>query len=365
MPSKWITVLAAVLFAVGVAAAPASADGRNDPIAADLNGDGLTDRVTLDAVPGPVTNCAVVVELAKPGGGYQAPQPHVYLTLPGARNYCPDLGTAVRVSSTRTDLVVGWFSGRPPEAGSDLLVIRDFRVVGGAMGIFQPSVIGSADFNGDGRQDVYEWTDQGDGFQTFLTSGIGTLTRGPVRYCSGRPDPHLADFNRNRATDVVLGYIEGCPGYTTGVVVILDDGRQVDLQRDTFGDRTWAVGVDDFNRDGRDDVVTTDDHGTVTHFFGNGDGTFVAGPRPSPDRVSIRRTAGRANAVIAVLANDLATRRATVSIVTPPAYGRAVVSRGRIVYTPDPGGGRADRLVYRLTDDGRSRNAAVTITFTR
>lgn len=362
MWSKRITLAlaATVLITLGVGT-PARAVGRFQPIVAHLNGDRLPDRATLTRNPGSPTNCVVSLEAGRRGGGYQLPRRHTYLTLPGAGSYCPDLGTAVRMSSTRVDLVVGWFYGRPPTIQNDLLILRDFRVGTGARTILQPSFIGSADFNGDGREDVYEWTDQGDGLLTFLRTAAGTLTPGPIRYCSGRPDPHVAKFDANNASDLVVGYIERCGTYETGVAVIMDNGTSVDLQRDASGLKSWSVRVGDFDQNRINDVVTTGNDKVITHFIGVGNGTFMASPRPNPDRV----TASRSRPVtIPVLANDFATSAATIRVITPPRYGRAVVANRRVVYVPNKGVTRADRFVYQLTDDGRSRNATVTISLT-
>jgi len=243
---------------------------------------------------------------------------------------------------------------------NDLLVLRDFQPDGGFQAIYQPSEIALADFNGDGRQDVYEWTDQGDGFRTFLNTSDGRLVPGPVQFCSGRPDFELADFDADGAMDVLIAYIEGCSGPFMGVVVVLDDGTVVQLQDAELSQGLWSAVVVDADGDGVLDVRTVNgDTGEVTHFIGRGDGTFVAAPTAVDDAVQILR---KQSTVITVLANDAATTGATVTIVTAPRYGSVIVTPAReVLYVRTQGHLRTDTFSYRLTDDGKTDTATVTV----
>ena len=353
-----VLATAAALAAAGGAVSPAWAGGQGEPMYGDLNRDGVADRAVLTATGS--GDCVVAVSLGRRGGGYQAATTHRYLNVPDGN--CPDLGVAVDLGADRiVELVVGWFAGHPSTTRWDLLVLRDFRVsTGFTTTILQPSFIGLADFNGDGRQDVYEWTDQGDGFVTYLNTATGGLTPGPVKYCSGSPDLHLADLNRNGAMDVVIAYFEGCGAYFSGVVAVLDSGRVVDLEADAEGAATWTTSVSDVNADRIPDVVAVNRvTGRTDHFIGRGDGTFVPATRAVPDRITVaaaRRTS------LAVLANDYATTQAKLTIVTPPAYGRVEVTHSRtVVYVPGGAGAKSDRFVYRLTEYGRTSSAAVTL----
>ncbi|AVT38822.1 FG-GAP-like repeat-containing protein [Plantactinospora sp. BB1] len=363
MWGRRITIFAvAMIAATGVAAPAARAGWQDEPIIADVNGDGRPDRNTLGAVPG-TSDCAVRVELGLAGGGYGAPLSYPYLT---SASYCPDMGVGLDLDSDAADeLAVTWFAGPPSSIDDTLLVLDSFAVSAGFDTIDQPSYIGTADFDGDGRQDVYEWTDQGDGFSTYLNTGTGALTPGPVRYCSGRPQYHLADFDADGAMDVTLAYAEGCGAYFTGVVVVLDNGTVVDLQGDAYGDDFWTVAVSDVNGDGRLDVVTTSDvTGAQSVFVGTGTGSFV--PAPTAIRDNSRVSAVRATG-IPVLANDFATSGTRVTIVTRPAHGTVQVTTGRtVIYRPYPGHrASSDRFVYRLTDSGRTSNAAVSLRIAR
>ncbi len=201
-------VVVTMLVAVG-ATAPAWAGGPSEPIYGDLNGDGVLDRAQLGTVR--PSSCSVLVELGRPGGGFLPPHRYTY-PVPGEGILaCPDLGVAVNLGGDGgTELVLAWYAGPPWRVDFDLLVLRDFTPAGGFQAILQPSYIGLADFNGDRRLDVYEWTDRGQGFATYLNTGTGTLVPGPVRYCAGPLAYRLADFNGNGAMDVAIAYIQGC-----------------------------------------------------------------------------------------------------------------------------------------------------------
>ncbi|MEE6257776.1 FG-GAP-like repeat-containing protein [Plantactinospora sonchi] len=361
----WARRLAAVTVTVTVAlvatTVPVRAGGPDEPIVADVNGDGVADRNTLSHLSGP-NQCGILVELGLPGGGYAPAESYPYLSA----LYCPDMGVGLDLDGDAAEeLAITWFSGPPPSVDHTLLVLDGFAVSAGFDTIFQPSYIGTADFNGDGRQDVYEWTDQGDGFTTYLNTGTGALTPGPVRYCSGRPEFQLADFDADTAMDVVIGYFEGCGSYFTGVVVVLDDGTVVDLQGDVNGDDQWTVEALDVNGDGHLDVRTTSTMTGVQHvFLGTGTGAFHRSPTAILDNF---RVSGLRATNLAVRANDYATGRARLSIVTSPAHGSVqITSAGTIIYRPNPNArAAADRFVYRLTEQGRASNAAVSLRLAR
>lgn len=357
-------VLAATVTITLATAPPANADEPGAPIHGDLNGDGRTDRVRLGTAP--PDRCAVAVELGLTGGGYAPPRTYTYPEPGGnAVGACPDLGVALDLGRDgRAELVVTWFAGPPPGVERELLVLRNFQPLTGFEAIFQPSYIGLADFNGDQRPDVYEWTDQGEGFATWLNPGNGNLVPGPVRLCSGPLEFRLADFNRNGAMDVAIAYLEGCGDASNGVVVVLDDGRMIPLQHDVDAVASWTLEVLDVNTDRIPDVITYHQSTAgISTFIGVGDGTFVLAPLAVRDSYTV--SAGRPT-TLAVLGNDYASARARVTIVTPPQHGTATVTSGRsIVYRPGAQPGVTDRFVYRITQDGRTSNATVTLRLVR
>ncbi|WP_329103876.1 FG-GAP-like repeat-containing protein [Micromonospora sp. NBC_01699] len=363
-----VVAVVATMAALGAVTPDAWAGGPGEPMFGDLNRDGLVDLATLDSAPSPdrapLLDCTVSVRLGKSGGGYQAPTEYPYLTLSGPEANCPDLGVAVDLGGdSDIELVLAWFAGRPYPVEHDLLVLKNFKPTNGFDAIFQPSFMGLADFNGDGRQDVYQWTDQGSGFATYLNTPDGGLTPGPVAWCSGRPQYSLADFNGNGAMDVVIAYVEGCADYFSGVVAIRDDGVAWHLQGDPYGDHTWTVKVQQADDDRILDVVTRDSFtGELTYFIGNGDGSFIKTPKAVADRADVSRVKKTS---IPVLTNDAATKQAKITIVTAPRYGKVTVTSNRtVVFTPSSKPGKTDRFVYRLTDHGRSSDTTVSVRIT-
>lgn len=360
-----VVAVAATAAALGAVAPVAWAGGPGEPMFGDLNRDGLVDQATLDNTPSttraPLLDCSVTVRLGRSGGGYLPPTEYPYLTLDGEEANCPDLGVAVDLGGDNDlELVLAWFAGRPYPVEHDLLVLENFKPSAGFDAIFQPSFMGLADFNGDGRQDVYQWTDQGNGFATYLNTTVGGLAPGPIAWCSGRPQYQLADLNGNRAMDVVIAYVEGCADYFSGVVAIRDDGVAWHLQGDPYGDHLWTVKVQHANADRIPDVVTKDTAtGELTYFIGNGDGSFVKTPKAVSDKATVSRVKKTS---IPVITNDAASRQAKITIVTPPRYGTVRVTSDRgVVFTPSSKPGKTDRFVYRLTDHGRSSDASVSI----
>ncbi|WP_159079397.1 FG-GAP-like repeat-containing protein [Plantactinospora sp. BC1] len=350
----------ATMLATITAAPPGRAGGPNDPLYGDLNGDGLLDRARLGTV---TRSCAVLVESGRPEGGYLPPHSHAYrLPGPGAPTGCPDLGVAVDLDAApvpAAELVLGWYGGNPGRSGDDLLVLRDYRVTAALPALRRPNFIGLADFDGDRRRDVYLWTNQGQGFVSFLNPGTGTLVPGPVRYCAGPLTPRLADFDSDGATDVAIAYVDGCADGAHGIVVLYGDGRVLDLQRSVGRRSGWTMQVLDADRSGVPDVLTYHrPSGDRRTFLAAGNGSFVRSPVAIRD---VRTVAAGGSVRIAVLENDWASRRAGVSVLVPPAYGVVRVEGRTIVYRPNPDSGPVDRFAYRISQDGHTSDGEVAI----
>lgn len=354
---------AVVTAPTAVSASPAA---RNEPILGDFNGDMLTDRAYLGSVA--PDYCSVVVEYGRAGGGYQTPVVYIYLR-PGRHEGglvpCPDIGVAVELDPGTPDdeLVVAWFAGPPATVDYTMLVLRAFRPdFGLTQAIFQPSFMETADFNADGRPDVYSVTDQGLGFETYLSLGNGTLTPGPLQWCARPVTYQLHDFDRDGAQDLLMAYEEACVDRASGVVVVLDDGTVRQLQHDPTGVDYWSARLAHLNGDTFADVVTESRvTGQVSNFIGRGDGTFVQAPQANADAAY---PAGPGTTIIDVLANDYATNAAELIITTPPAYGTvAVLPDRRIAYTPTVSPPRTDRFVYRLIEDGRQSTTSVYVRY--
>ncbi|GAB3803267.1 Ig-like domain-containing protein [Micromonospora zhanjiangensis] len=352
----------------GGATPPARAGGRDAPVLGDFTGNGLVDQAVLDAGNSPTVECNVLFRPGLPGGGLGPPSVHTYLLLPPSEPNCPDLGTAAKIDSGGgQELALAWFAGPPSTVHTTGLILRyPFEVIGTFDGESTPSFMGTGNFNGDALQDVYQWSDQGEGYHTYLAvrdSGVSSLVAGPEQWCANPKQLQLRDFNRNRAQDALISYIEQCADNSSGVVVVLDDGTVQHLQLDPLGLTAWSATAVHANADPIPDVLTVNlATGAQTYFIGLGDGSFVPAPTAVADHVRIpdsRRTN------IPVLANDYVGPDARVTITTAPAHGTAhVTSAGSVVYQPFPGHGRADRFVYQVTEQGRRSSAAVTIMFT-
>ncbi|MFY1672975.1 FG-GAP-like repeat-containing protein [Plantactinospora sp. WMMB334] len=369
------TALAMVIVVVaatggGVAWAPplAWAGGRGEQVFGDVNGDGFTDRVTLGLVQPDF--CSVIVEHGTASGGYRLPVASVYLR-PGGTGIgtrCPELGVAVDLNGDRREeLVVAWYPGPPPTVPYNLMYLdNSFRPASGLLSaIFAPYHLGTDDFDGDGREDVYAITDQGQGIETYLNQGNGTLVQGPTQWCGMPIDYNLADFDLDGATDLVNSYSERCRSSTfnSGVVVVLDDGTPQELQHDLVGVETWTSQVVNANGDRLRDIRTVSRlTGAIEFFIGTPSGRFVRSPKANTDSVTLTGTKAVA---IDVLANDYVSSRATVTISTPPRYGTVqVISDRRIVYRPRADHGATDRFTYQLTDGDHRSSGVVYLRWT-
>ena len=271
------------LAAVGTAglvgiAGPAGAGGQFEPMIGDLNGDGWDDRAIL--VDEGAT-CGVGVQLGDAFGAF-GPITTYSFPAPGTDvPYCPDMGSIVDLGGDGvSELVLAWWAGRPSGVDHDLLVLEGYTPAGGFDALYQPNNMGTADFDGDGLVDVWQYTDQGAGFATFLNTPAGELVPGPMRHAhlSLEADYQFGDFDEDGATDVAFSFIEGAaPAPSSGVAVLLDDGTVTYLEPDDMPDRGWDVEVADTDYDGHLDVRTlNEDTGVVRVHVGNGDGTFTS-----------------------------------------------------------------------------------------
>ena len=233
----------------------------------DFNNDGLLDFAVASAT-------TIQVFLGKGNGTFQPP-------------------VSTRAKEV-TSMVAGDFNG---DGNLDLAVIdnrdagrhSDVQIflgngqgaftAGGGFQLYSPNQLSVADFNGDGKLDLYVDACQdskgqrcfsiwlGDGAGNFAEAGDGLYPPYGTDY------PAIADFNGDGNLDIALS---GLNFYLKDTVKIyLGDGKgnfssKVSYPVEYAGD---AVAAADVNGDGKIDLVTNG----VSVLLGNGDGTFRKG----------------------------------------------------------------------------------------
>jgi hypothetical protein len=282
-------LLIAVLVALGVTLivpGVATADTLGGVITADLNNDGIPDQVQLGDVGGPTsTTCSVTVSLGKPGGGFGTPKVHTYTSAEALGPFCPDQGVAMKLGNeTKPDLVTSMSFGF-----RDLIVLHDFQPSAIFSGIIQPTWLRTADLNGDGRQDLIEWSDQESGLTTLLNTKQRTLVPGPFGVTTLRsggtgefgPQYVLADFNRDGGQDMLLSVNNQMSFAAPISAEVLFGNAQAPVVLASTGDfrATWTVFSIDLDFDGIPDAGVIEKSGTgvttVQYFRNDGTGHFT------------------------------------------------------------------------------------------
>ena len=358
-----VSVVAALVGGATATAQPVQVQAVT--IVGDLTGDGIADRVTLDNAGGGV--CTTATEAGDGQGGFGVPSTISYANPAGHPANCPNLGAPVDLGGDGTkELVLSWFSGsmRPD---FDIIAMRGSTIVGRFRGLTQPSRLGGgADFNGDGREDVWENSDQHVIFQTYLNTADGALVEGPAGYCEqrGAAQFEFADFDLDGATDIVAGY--RCAFRHGAMVVLGDTGQQIPLVGNV-SDVVTAV-PSNVNGDALPDVKVTVGS-DVSYYVNQGGGTFTLLDTTGPT-VTITTPAegatvpGIATYTVTGTASDATTGGGQVTGVQVSVDGgpwRAATGRENWTHewTPSRAGAGAGSIRVRATDD--SGNAGVEI----
>jgi hypothetical protein len=137
-------------------------------------------------------------------------------------------------------------------------------------------IIGTGDFNGDGRDDIL-WRNEGGTVTNWLGQPDGGFVGNPNLYTNLSTAWHalgIGDFNGDGRDDVVWrnddGTVTDWLGQTNGSL-----GTNAANANTMVGADWHAVAVADYNGDGRDDILWRHDTGTVTDWLGQKDGGFV------------------------------------------------------------------------------------------
>ena len=138
------------------------------------------------------------------------------------------------------------------------------------------TVVGTGDFNGDGKDDVLvrladgtlrEWLGQPDG------SFLGNVSNVNVNPGAGWTVAATGDFNGDGKSDILWRLADGSVREWLGQ----SDGSFIENSNVNFnpGPGVTIVGTGDFNGDGKDDVLVRLNDGTVREWLGQSDGSFV------------------------------------------------------------------------------------------
>jgi len=134
----------------------------------------------------------------------------------------------------------------------------------------------SADFNGDGKQDMAVLNANSSAVTILLGNGDGTFTVSASSPATGSSPNQLAmgDFNGDGIPDLAV-----TEDSTNTVLIFLGngDGTFTAAPNLVAGSSPYAIAVGDFNGDGKMDMAVTDTYDdTVSVLLGKGDGTFAA-----------------------------------------------------------------------------------------
>jgi uncharacterized protein (TIGR03437 family) len=244
-------------------------------IAADFNGDGKLDLATSNE------DGTISILLGNGDGTFQTPQNFK------AGSDCIYLAAADFNKDGKLDLAINDFA-------SSLLIV----MLGKGDGTFGPPAVYNTtptptgliitDFNGDGNLDIVTGSgtpgiitaDFGSGdISVLLGNGDGTFQGGPLYPLGSRPFAiATADLNGDGLPDLVTAN-----QYSQNLSILLNQGKGLFKAAPTYSftsattsNNPMSVALADLNGDGKVDVATAINSGSVAVSLGNGDGSFQA-----------------------------------------------------------------------------------------
>ena len=265
----------------------------------DVNGDGQPDLVVANACQNVscTGNGSVSVLFGKGGGRFKAP---VTYDSGGARAISCVIGNLN--TDGFPDLAVANFTSNTV----GVLLNNGDGTFGGAVPYNLPAYPHSlvlADLKGDGHADLVVGKENGGSLDVLLGNGDGTFQPDVVYPTTGGASwtVALADLNGDGLPDVVAATACGSCGQSLdgalGVLLGNGDGTlQSPLHYKSGGQDSAGLAVGDFNRDGRPDlVVTNQDSGTVGVLLNLTDAktttSVTSSPNPALLNQSVKLTA--------------------------------------------------------------------------
>jgi len=159
--------------------------------------------------------------------------------------------------------------------GPGRLIIRGIQTGGVEVRLQQ---IAKSDFNGDGRSDVL-WRNDNGWFTSWTANASGGFASNDANHFNAIPVEWqvvgTGDFNGDGRADVVWRNTNG--SFTNWLSQANGTFSSNDANAWEVVPTSWKVdGVGDFNGDGRDDLVWRNDNGTFTTWLAQADGGFVS-----------------------------------------------------------------------------------------
>ncbi len=190
-----------------------------------------------------------------------------------------------------------------------------FETRGSFPAVGSPRFVAVGDFNRDGKQDIVLTEDINSEVAVLLGNGDGTFQPG-VYYALGEgpSSVRVADFNGDGYLDLVVA-----GGQSIGILLGNGDGTFAPESEISFSLYPTEVTVADFNGDHLLDLVTVDSTGNCpcfSVFLGNGDGTFqppiTTRPPITPDALGVGDFNHDGRLDVATAGQFLATSKVTI-----------------------------------------------------